>query len=429
MIILCLHALSLRSQSDSTKLPWYNFHFQQTVITQYHPAFSAKYTGFSSLHPEEETQSSLTTTLFLGLRLWKGSSFYFNPELAGGSGFSQARGIAGFPNGETFRIGSPAPAIYLARLYLQQVFPLSKKFTYTEEGPNQIKEKVFEKQIRWIAGKYSVADFFDCNSYSHDPRSQFMNWSLMSNGAWDYPANTRGYTWGTMLEYTSPKFEARIGFNLEPTYANGPILDWNVDKALASTAELQYNYSIGKRKGNIKILGFYNKAAMGSYTLAVLNPDTTDISLTRKYSRSKYGYGINIEQELNDWIGLFARASWNDGRNETWAFTEIDQSAHLGLSFNGTKWKRKNDVLGLAFAANGISIYHQAYLKKGGYGFIIGDGNLNYSPEMITEIYYNFVIPKLNLSITPDYQYIINPAYNVDRGPVHVFSLRAHIQF
>ncbi len=428
-IIFNTLTLFLHSQNDTTKLPRFNFHFQQTVITQYHPEFSAPYTGFNSLHPEEETQTSLTSTAFLGLRLWKGASFYFNPELAGGSGFSQARGIAGFSNGETFRIGSPAPAIYLARAYYQQIFALSRKFEIGEEGPNQIKEKTFEKQIRWIAGKYSVADFIDCNQYSHDPRSQFMNWSLMSNGAWDYPANTRGYTWGTMLEYTSPHIKARASFNLEPTYANGPKLDGDVSKALASTGEIQFNYSFGKRKGNIKLLGFINKAPMGSYTLAVLNPDTTDISLSRKYGRTKSGFGINIEQELADWIGLFARASWNDGKNETWAFTEIDQSAQIGLSFNGKKWKRENDCFGLGAVVNGISIYHQAYLKKGGYGFIIGDGNLNYSPEFITEAYYNFAIPKLYLSIAPDFQYVLNPAYNRDRGSVYVYSIRVHIAF
>lgn len=417
------------SQSDSTKLPWYNFHFQQTVITQYHPAFTAKYTGFNSLHTPEETQTSLTSTMYLGLRLWEGASFHFNPELAGGSGFSQTRGVAGFPNGETFRIGSLAPAIYLARLYLEQTFALSKHYSICDDEFNQLKQKIYDRQFRVVVGKYSAADFFDFNKYSHDPREHFMNWSLMSNGAWDYPANTRGYTWGTLLEYTSPKLEARVGFNLEPTYANGPVLDWNVDKALASTAELQYNYSIGKSHGNIKVLVFSNKAAMGSYTLAVLNPDTTDIALTRKYSRTKNGICFNIEQEITDWIGVFARAGWNDGKNETWAFTEIDQSAQIGLSFYGKKWKRKYDEFGAAFVTNGISIYHQAYLKKGGYGFIIGDGNLNYKPEMITEVYYNFIIPKLNLSIAPDYQYIINPGYNADRGPVHVFSLRAHVQF
>lgn len=428
LIFFLLHG-SLQSQTDTVKLPRYNFHFQQTVITQYHPAFQALYTGFNSLHTGEETQSSLTTTAFFGLILWKGASLYINPELAGGSGFSQARGIAGFTNGETFRIGSPAPAIYLARGYLQQIFALSKNYTYTEDGLNQIREKNYEKQIRWIAGKYSVADFFDCNPLSHDPRSEFMNWALMSNGAWDYPANTRGYTVGSMLEYTSQRIEARVSFNLEPVYANGPTLDWNIDKALASTGELQFNYKFGKRNGNIKLLGFYNKAAMGSYTLAVLQPDSTDITATRKYSRNKYGWGINIEQELNDWIGAFARIGWNDGKNETWAFTEIDQSAQLGFVFNGKKWKRKYDRLGIAGVVNGISIYHQAYLKKGGYGFIIGDGNLNYAPECIGEIYYNLSLPKLSLTLTPDYQFVLNPAYNSDRGPVHVFSIRVHVQF
>lgn len=428
-LLIVMLPLAAWSQKDSSAEQRYNWHFQQTVITQYHPTFSAPYSGVNSLQPKEETQTSLTTTLFLGLRLWKHSAFYFNPELAGGAGFSYARGIAGFSNGETFRIGSPAPAIYLGRAYFRQGIPLSKEYSMDEDDLNQLHMKQYKRQINIVAGKYSVADFFDCNSFSHDPRTQFMNWSLMSTGAWDYPANTRGYTVGGLIEYVSPKVEVRAGINLVPRSANGPDLDYNFTRANATTVELQYNYGKNNRTGSIRLLGFYNNAPMGVYSRAVLNPDTTDVTLSRAYGHSKYGAGINLEQNLNSWIGLFARASWNDGKCETWAFTEIDQSAQLGLSFNGQRWNRGNDVLGIAGVVNGISAEHQAYLKKGGYGFIIGDGNLNYAPEMIGEIYYAFNMRKYATTISPDYQLIVNPAYNHDRkGPVSVFSLRLHVQ-
>ncbi|MCW3076280.1 MAG: Carbohydrate-selective porin OprB, partial [Bacteroidetes bacterium] len=246
-------------------------------------------------------------------------------------------------------------------------------------------------------------------------------------GAWDYPANTRGYTSGAILQYSTLFFECRYAFTAVPTTANGPVLNYNFLQANANTLEFQFNYS---KKGNIKLLAFYNNAPMGSYTKAAAHTDTIDITRERSFGRSKYGLSLNLQHNITDNLGLFARASYNDGNNETWDFTEIDQSAHIGLSLKGTKWKREDDVLGIASVVNGISPQHQAYLKKGGYGFIIGDGNLSYTNEFISEIYYLFLIKKWFLSISPGYQFILNPAYNASRkGPVHIFSLRAHVQF
>lgn len=398
------------------------------MIEQYHPAFYVPYSGNNSLQPINESQHSITSTFFIGTRLWKNSSLYFNPELAGGSGFSSTKGVAGFPNGETFRIGSPSPAIYLARLYFTQNIPLTKEYQIAEDDINQIKEKHYKKQLSIILGKYCAADFFDKNQYSHDPRTQFMNWALMSAGAWDYPANTRGYTWGGLIQYTSPRFEFRLGCNTVPTYANGPVLNFNLNKANATTMELQFNYSIRHQEGNIKLLSFYNNAPMGSYQIAVSSTDSADITLSRSNGRSKYGLSLNMEQHLNSWIGLFSRTSWNDGKNETWAFTEIDESTQIGLQLDGCEWKRNNDCFGIAEVIDGISKEHRNYLKKGGNGFMLGDGKLNYSPEYISEMYYSFNFKKYNTSISPDYQLIINPGYNKARkGPVNVFSVRVHV--
>jgi high affinity Mn2+ porin len=429
-LFLSFNLLAQQNQ-DSLKLKAWNIHFQQTVITQYHPDFYAPYSDTFSLQPKNEAQTSLTTTFFLGFRLWKGAKLYINPEMAGGSGFSQARGIAGFTNGETFRIGNPKPHAYLARFYIRQIINLSKEKEFLTEGANQLACEQPTSYLSVSFGKYSIADFFDNNKYAHDPRTQFMNWALMSNGAWDYPANTRGYTWGLTMELVKPKWALRAASTLVPKSANGNIMDLNLKYAKSETVEFQKKYSLLKKSGKIRLLGFFTQADMGSYKLAIETAQNSrpDITATRKAGRTKYGWGINIEQEVTNSIGLFARASWNDGRNETWAFTEIDQSGSIGLLFNGSIWKRNEDILGVAFVSNGISKDHRNYLASGGHGFMIGDGKLNYAHETIGELFYNFHLHDQHFWISPGYQFVLNPAYNRDRGPVHVFSLRIHVEF
>jgi high affinity Mn2+ porin len=425
----------------------WSLHFQQTVIPQHKPKINAPYSGEFSLSDTSETQTSLTTTIYLGRRLWKGAAVFYNPELAGGSGLSQARGIAGFTNGECFRIGNPSPTIYTARLFFRQDFALSGKENASKKTPEKVVEgeahayptEADEDGINTIAGnrptnrfsfaigKFSIADFFDNNSYAHDPRSQFMNWALMSTGGWDYPANTRGYTWNVVAEYVRENYAIRVASSLVPTTANGPELNlqWNGNNS--NTLELEKSTTFFGKEGKLRALAFYTTTYMGSYAEAIkqTNPDVT---LTRKDGRTKYGFGINYEQKLAKESGLFFRASWNDGNNETWAFTEIDQSVSGGF-VKDNLFGRKQDRLNIGFAFNGISDQHRQYLAKGGYGFIIGDGKLpNYGLETILEINYNAKITDW-LSVTPDYQLVINPAYNQDRGPVHAFALRMHTEF
>jgi high affinity Mn2+ porin len=418
--------------TDTVKSHKWNIHFQQTIVTQYHPDFKAAYSDTFSLQPKNEGQTSLTSTLFMGGKLWKGAEIFFNPEIAGGSGLSLARGVAGFPNGETFRIGNPKPQIYLARLFLRQYIALSKETEEIGDEVNQLPRKLPTSFISFTLGKFSIADFFDNNSYSHDARNQFMNWALMSNGAWDYPANTRGYTVGFVTEFVRPTWAFRVSSTMVPTTANGNDLDHKISMAKSETAEFEKRYKILRRPGVIRVLGFYTQADMGNYRLAVqtaLPGMHPDITLTRSTGRTKYGFGINLEQSFSENSGMFARASWNDGKNETWAFTEIDRAVSIGISLNGKKWKREEDAAGLAILANGISLDHRNYLQQGGHGFMVGDGNLNYAPEIITEFFYNFHLHDRHFWLSPDYQFIINPAYNKDRGPVHVFSLRLHSEF
>jgi high affinity Mn2+ porin len=415
---------------DTLKNQRFNVHFQQTVITQYKPGFSAPYTGNNSLLTGEETQTSLTTTLFGGARLWKGMEAYFNPEMSGGSGLSKTLGIAGFPNGETFRVGGAEPKIYIARLYFTQNFEWGNDKEYIEDDVNQLAGWKSKRYLKVTVGKFGMADFFDGNEFSHDARSQFMNWSLMDNAAWDYPANTRGYVFGAVAELGQPNWALRFGYTMTTTSANGAIWDERISHANTQTLEYEKRYLLSGHKGTLRLLAFRNNGKMGVYRDAIdQNSAAPDVDATQAYGRHKYGFGISADQYLTNDFGVFAKASYNDGKTETWAFTEIDRSLSLGAVLKGTSWRRKDDELGLAFVGNGISKDHQDYLAAGGYGFIIGDGQLNYSPELIAEVYYKLNAYQHKLWLSPDYQFIANPAYNRDRGPVNVFSLRAHVEF
>ncbi|MEO6883975.1 MAG: carbohydrate porin [Bacteroidia bacterium] len=439
---LCLFANETKAQnsikSDSNSIVTsakanenWSFHFQATTIAQGHTAFKSPYQGLNSFDPNDKAiHYSITSTLYIGRRLWKNAEFYFNPEIAGGSGMSNVLGIAGAPNGETVRIGDPTPTLYIARLFFRQYIPLGNSDNKTQDADaNQLAGTIPTNAICITVGKFSLTDFYDDNDYSHDPRTQFMNWSLMSNGAWDYPANTRGYTSGVVIEYLRPTFEVRFSSCLMPEVANGAQMDWNVTHANGETLEFGKSFQLKKKEGKISLLLYNNFAHMGNY--GITTNDTVyhiNIAKTRAYGRTKPGFGINIQQNILSDAGIFFRTGWNNGQNETFVFTEIDQTISGGFSFKMKKIKRKNDVFALAFVVNSISQAHRDYLAAGGYGFIIGDGKLNYGNEMIFETYYSAQIFSC-FFISPDYQYVINPAYNKDRGPINIFGLRAHVEF
>lgn len=417
-------------QADTLKYERFSIHAQTTVINQFKPGFSAKYSGDNSLSTKQESQTSITSTFYAGLRLWKGASIFVNPEIAGGSGLSQALGIAAATNGETFRIGNPAPQIYLARLFYRQIFSLTKETLYQLSDLNQLGERLPTKYFAVTVGKIGVADYFDDNKYSHDPRTQFMCWALMDNGAWDYPANTRGYTPSTVLEFVSPIHEIRYGISLVPLVANGNVMNPDISKASSHSLEYTHRHTIKNKEGALRLLVFYTTANMGNYNqsiaLSEINPNIKD---TRNYGHDKFGVGINAEQQIINNLGCFFRASWNDGHNETWAFTEIDHSLSAGFSITGQKWKRNNDNIGVAYVASGISKPHSNYLKAGGKGFMLGDGNLNYAWEHLAELYYSTDLYNESIYLTAAYQFLLNPGYNKDRkGPVNVFSARLHIK-
>jgi high affinity Mn2+ porin len=358
---------------------------------------------------------------------------HFDPELSGGEGFSQTTGIAGFPNGEVYRVSDPKPHIYIARLYLKQIFPLSEESQIPGEKLNILNGNLPKSFIAIEIGRFALMDFFDNNQYSHDPRSQFYNWALMGNGAWDYAANTRGYTYGFNIEMVNPVWQVHFAIVAVPTVANGSNMDLNFFKTGSECLEFARNYSIANKKGAIRLVGFLNRANMGSYQKSInwglLHSEPPSVDSVAGSGKTKFGFGINIEQELTKNLGFFMRAGWNDGKNETWVFTEIDRSFSAGISIDGNTWKRADDRIGIAQIISGLSTDHRKYLSAGGYGFLIGDGKLNYKLEYISEIYYSFMVKKNQLSFSPDYQLILNPAYNKDRGPVHAFGMRMHAEF
>ncbi|MDP4148319.1 MAG: carbohydrate porin [Bacteroidota bacterium] len=413
----------------------WSYHFQFTGIEQGHYSFHSPYSGGNSLQNRGEQVYSVTSTVYIGRKLWKGAALYFNPEMAGGKGLSSTRGIAGFPNGETFRIGDPTPAIYIARLFLRQHFFLDKDhFEEVRDDANQVTERVSRTRITITAGKFSLGDFFDDNGVSHDPRMDFMNWALMNNGAYDYAANTRGYTYGLTAEYVRPGWTLRLATALEPTYANGPELDGHYMKTNSENLEWEKKLTMGGRKGVLRLLAYYNVNKAPNYDQAVAaklsGTDTAlDAIYGKRFGSKKYGFGVNVEQELGRAANAFLRAGWNDGKTASWAFAEIDNSISGGLRIAGPGWHRKADNIGIALLSNGISAPHRNFLSHGGYGFMIGDGKLpDYGRENIAELFYESMLFS-NLWATLDYQFVVNPAYNRDRGPVHVLALRIHLEF
>lgn len=430
LLLAMLSPLKILAQAEARRLnrERFSIHAQTTVINQFKPAFAAPYTGPNSLSTAKESQTSITSTFFFGTGLWKGASVHINPEIAGGSGLSQVLGIAAATNGETFRIGNPAPKIYIARLFFRQVIALSAENSMQESDFNVMGGPLPDKYLSFTVGKIGVADYFDNNAYSHDPRTQFMSWALMSNGAWDYPANTRGYAPSAVVAYVSPRHELRYGFSLVPLVANGSQMNWNIANAGSHTLEYTHNHTLGNRRGALRLLGFLTSTDLGNYRESLARqPEKPVIEDTRRYGHTKYGVGFNADQELTSDLGGFFRASWNDGHNETWVFTEIDRSVSGGLVLKGTRWKRERDNFGLAFVASGISKPHRDYLAAGGQGFMLGDGRLNYGWEHQTEVYYRAALSPDRLFLSSAYQLITNPGYNRDRhGPVNVFSVRLH---
>ncbi len=408
--------------------PWYSVHGQGTIISQGNWPFRSPYVGPNSLLPNLNYRTTETATLFLDARVWHGGEIIFNPEISGGTGLSGTVGLAGFPNGDATRVGALEPTPYVARLLFRQTFDLDGEWEKIEDGPNQIAGVQQKNRFTVSIGKMSSEDVIDDNPYSHDPRTQFLNWSLMYTGAWDYPANTRGYTYGALFDYTTMFYAVRYGIFAEPAEANGPMFDPHILKAHGQVLELEQDFILGDHPAHLREFGYLNTAHMGKYRDALAEmPVNPDVTATRSY-RNKYGFGVSFDQEITKNLGCFLRAGWNDGQSESWAFTEIDATLASGYLLQGKAWGRPNDFVGLATVINALSDAHKDYLVAGGVGFIIGDGRLSYAPEEIAETYYNWELHK-GINVTFDFQGVNNPAYNQDRGPVAIAGVRMHFEY
>jgi high affinity Mn2+ porin len=415
-----LTAAILSAQDD----PRWSLHFQATSIGQYHGGFSAAYSGPFSLANHAEAEVSLTTTLFLGFRLTRDTYIYVDPELAGGRGFSGVNGIANFPNGEMPRVASAAPAPYLARAYITHDIALGPGRESVEDDENQVAGSRPERRYSITAGRFTLTDFFDDNKYSHDPRTQFMGWAVMYNGAWDYPADTRGYTWGWVHELHMKRWSLRYGSGAEPRTANGQRFDRRILRDHGDVFEGELRISPNGHDGAIRALSYFNHTDSGSYADALrLTPP--DVAAVHRAGTLKYGFGLNVEQEITKSIGVFGRLGWNDGKTESFAYAVIDRMANAGVSITGSAWRRPNDTVATAFTATGISGVHGQYLSSGGNDFMIGDGALHRGTELISESYYSAQLAK-GFVVSVDLQHITNPAYNRARGPVWVGALRLH---
>jgi high affinity Mn2+ porin len=406
----------------------WNFHVQNTDIVQGDPGFPAKYSGPNSLNSNGETQETVSLDLMFGLRLWRGAEFHIDGMMWQGFGLSNAHGAEGFPNGEAFRLGAKTPNYNLTRVFIRQTIGFGGEQEDVPDDPLHLAGKQDVSRITLTLGRMSAKDIFDNNAYANDPRGQFMNWSLMANSAWDYPADSLGYITGLAIELNQPKWALRYGFFQVPRSDNGTAIDQDFTKAWSMVMEFEGRFSLNGHPGTVRLLGFLASAHMGSFQEAI-NSDIrpADITATEAY-RFKYGFGLNIDQEIVKNIGVFARLGWNDGRTEDWSFDDVDHTVSAGVSVKGEAWRRPDDVFAVGGVINGITSVHAQFFADGGTGILAGDGNLNYGLEKIVEAYYDAQIFK-GVHLAFDYQFIANPAYNRDRGPVSVFAGRLHWEF
>jgi high affinity Mn2+ porin len=406
---------------------------QANFIFQTHPPFHAPYTGTHSLSPNYEKATSRVMTLYTGVRINNSTEILVDIEEAGGAALTQGFGLAGNTDLDIVRNPSLSKAPYLGRGMVHKVFALSKDKIENQRSFLSLFEELPRRRLEIRFGKFSMPDFFDLNSVGSDTHLQFINWTTDNNGAYDYAADTRGYTVGVTADYEDRNWGFRFAEALMPKVANGIDLVWKPWQAHAENFEYELRRSlIPKKSGVIRLLAYTNYANMGIYrdqiALAEQNhvaPDNTDHPwhITRKY-----GFGVNVEQNLTRYLTAFTRFGWDNGKTESFAYTEVDQTFAGGLGVQGAWWHRKQDRAGFAFVSNAIKKDHQIYLADGGLGFLLGDGALNYGRENILESYYTVHVWR-GIYLAPGLQHIVDPGYNRDRGPVLVPSFRAHVEF
>ncbi len=410
---------------------------QANIIFQANTPFHSPYEGVNSFESRGSYKTSLVGTLYLGAQLRRNpmssTDLIVHFESTGGRGLSQALGLAGFTNLDVVRNPNLGSKPYLARLQIHQIFGLTHTLVSQDRDQYSLATKVPERRIELRAGKMSLPDTFDANAVGTDSHLQFTNWTIDNNGAWDYAADTRGYTWGVIASLITPDYIIRYGIAAMPVVANGIDIDYAFRRASGQNMEFTANPSLTHIKGaTVRALSFVNHANMGTYRVAnrdaIATNTTPDVTATRVQGTVKYGFGLSLEQQLPGNFRAYSRFGWNEGQHESFAYTEVDQTLSAGADYNPVNWGRPQDRFGIAFVSNAIKRDHQHYLALGGLGFLLGDGRLNYARENITEFYYNAHAWR-GLSFAMGGSVIFHPGYNQDRGPILVPSVRTHFDF
>jgi high affinity Mn2+ porin len=404
-------------------------HGQTTFLEQYAFPFRSPYLGPHSLDPNQGRET-WDATAFLGMRLWRGAELWVDPEIDQGFGLSSTFGVAGFTSGEAFKLGASVPYARVPRAFLRQTVDLGGDTVKVDSGANQFSGSQTANRLVFTVGKFAATDIFDTNKYAHDARNDFMNWALIDTGTFDYAGDAWSFTYGAAAEWYQGSWTVRGGIfdlsivpgstELDPQFGQ---FQW--------IGEIERRYDLWGQPGKLAVTGFLSRGRMGSFqdaiTLAAATGGPADIAAVRRYN-GRGGISLNLEQQINDQVGVFARAGWAGGNVEPFDVTDIDRSAAAGVAVNGKSWGRPDDTVGLAGVVNGISGVHQQFLNAGGLGILVGDGRLPHPGlEQIVEAYYQ--LPVSYFKLTLDYQLIVNPAYNADRGPVSVVAARLHAQF
>ena len=407
-------------------------HGQSTFTDIYHPGFASAYRGPQSLDPGSRGDETWDVTLYGGVRPWQGAEIWLNPEVDQGFGPSNTFGVAGYPSAEAYKLGSAVPYTRLQRLFLRQTVDLGGEVQGVDPDLNQLGGAQTANRIVVTAGKFSSFDVFDTNKYAHDPRNDFLNWSLIDAGSFDQAGDAWGFSYGASAEWYQDWWTLRAGAFDLPTKPGAEYLDPHIFHQVQYVAEVEERHTLFGKDGKVKLDGFLSRGLFGSFAQAVALARATGTApsvLNVLRYRNKGGVSINLEQAVTDDLGVFARAGDADGTSSITSFTDIDNTVSVGLSLAGKRWDRPDDTVGLGFVSNGISRHYKDYLNAGGVGLLIGDGRLtNSGREGVIELFYSAQVIK-GVNLTPDYQFVNNPAYNRDRGPVSFLGARLHAQF
>jgi len=421
-----------------------SFHGQTTFVWQGYPAFRSPYEGANSLPGVANARDTIDATLFFGARLWQGAEFWANPEIDQGHGLAETHGVAGFPSAESYKQGFDYPYARAQRYFVRQTIDLGGETEKVEADVSQFAGAQTANRLVLTVGKFAVVDIFDTNKYANNPKTDFLNWSVVNAGTFDYAGDAWGYTYGAAAEWYQGNFALRGGMfdmSASPAEAGDSAQAYGLDSTFHQfqlVGEIEERHQLWGEPGKLKITGFLTRGNMGSFEEAIAltqQPggaffgDPSDAIAAARHYQSRPGVSLNLEQQVTETVGLFARAGWADGNVEPWDFTDIDRTVQAGVSITGKQWGRQDDTVGIAGVVNGLAPVHQAYFAAGGTGVLIGDGQLpSYGAENIIEAYYSYAI-SASTKATFDYQFIANPAYAAERGPVNVFAGRLHAQF